>query len=83
MTHPLSSCFISSSHNTYLVGHQFVGSSTVEGYIRALLAGCRSVEIDIYDGSGFADSTPKSCDEEEYRFKLRSRSFKLSIERLT
>lgn len=60
MTHPLPSYFISSSHNTYLVGHQLVGSSTVEGYIRALLAGCRSVEIDIYDGSGSSEpsSTP-------------------------
>ncbi|KAF7309600.1 Phosphoinositide phospholipase C [Mycena indigotica] len=50
MNFPLSDYWISTSHNTYLVGNQLIGTSTVEGYIRALLCACRSVELDIYDG---------------------------------
>lgn len=47
---PLNQYFIASSHNTYLLGRQWLGSSSIEGYIRALQQGCRCVEIDCWDG---------------------------------
>ena len=64
LSQPLSSYYISSSHNTYLTGHQLYGDATTAGYTNVLRRGCRCLEIDVWDGDD-SDTSASSSDEEE------------------
>ncbi|VDP66130.1 unnamed protein product [Echinostoma caproni] len=50
MSQPITHYYLAASHKTFLLEDQLTGPCSVEGYQRALLSGCRYVEIEVYDG---------------------------------
>lgn len=58
MNQRLSEYWISSSHNTYLIGDQYTSHSSVEMYSNALYRGARCLELDIWDGGKSPSGTP-------------------------
>ncbi|CAF0943543.1 unnamed protein product [Didymodactylos carnosus] len=50
MDQPLNHYFVASSHNTFLLADQLKGPSSIDGFIHALMRGCRCLEIHCYDG---------------------------------
>ena len=61
---PMSSYYISSSHNTYLSGHQLYGEASTEAYVNVLKRGCRCLEIDVWDGEEIDTSASESDAEQ-------------------
>ncbi|KAJ6115007.1 hypothetical protein N7486_000785 [Penicillium sp. IBT 16267x] len=76
---PISDYYVSSSHNTYLTGNQLYSDAAASAYTSVLLHGCRSVEIDVWDGEPEdADSNREArssefSDKEEKKSTLKSR----------
>ncbi|EXJ88671.1 hypothetical protein A1O1_05602 [Capronia coronata CBS 617.96] len=65
LSFPLSSYYISSSHNTYLSGHQLYGDASVDAYKNVLKRGCRCLEIDVWDGDSDSETSSSDAEEEQ------------------
>lgn len=50
MSHPMTTYYMNSSHNTYAAEDQLFGESSVDMYNYAINEGCRCFELDLYDG---------------------------------
>ncbi|OQE29459.1 hypothetical protein PENSTE_c002G07399 [Penicillium steckii] len=68
---PISDYFVSSSHNTYLTGNQLYSDAAASAYTSVLLRGCRSVEIDVWDGEPLS---PAESENEEASSESSSES---------
>ncbi|KIW22837.1 hypothetical protein, variant 5 [Cladophialophora immunda] len=65
LNYPMSSYFISSSHNTYLSGHQLYGDASVYAYTNVLKRRCRCLEIDVWDGESDPESSSSENEEDK------------------